>query len=153
MGKFANKLRMLKFMLSGRKIVGEDKFGNIYYTQVLNNKERRFVHHVDEDEALEVELPVEWVSWLQRVRVDPPTPELSEALDRERSERMRNAIEWDRQQEVIYQHELKKQLEQEKLGKNMPHRPKTTNLEENVGESIGNHLNATMDALKNRNRK
>jgi NADH:ubiquinone oxidoreductase subunit len=157
MGKFAAKLKFLKFMVTGKRVVGTDKYGNTYYTMKTNNKERRFVDHVGgEEDWLVAELPVEWISWLQKVRQDAPTEEVSQALDRERNERMQNAIEWDKKEEIQYQEHLKNKLNEEQNRKLSQIRQKGSQVQktsEENGESVEQHLQASLDAFNNKGKE
>ena len=46
------------------------------------------------------------ISWLNKTRIDPPSEELSEALERERERRRKNAEEWDREDERMRLQEM-----------------------------------------------
>lgn len=82
-----NTFLKFKAFLKGRKFVGKDKFGNKYFTFMEDGKERREVESANSKDIYPDNLPVEWLSWLHQVRIDPPSEELSEMLDKERERR------------------------------------------------------------------
>lgn len=84
-----NQLLKLKFLIKGKKFVGKDKFGNKYFTYEMNGIEKRDVEPSNPKDMFADDLPVEWISWLQQRRNDPPSEELSNLLEKER-ERRRN---------------------------------------------------------------
>jgi NADH:ubiquinone oxidoreductase subunit len=58
-----------KCFLTNKKYVGNDKFGNFYYMK----GDRRLVEMKGDFEPNKI--PVQWFSWLNQSREQPPTPE------------------------------------------------------------------------------
>eukprot|EP01080_Neovahlkampfia_damariscottae_P005063 gene5063-8663_t len=94
------------FQKNKTTVVGKDKLGNIYSVHLTDGYERRLVQHPTETFPDMRNIPVEWVSWLNKTRLEPPSEELSEALEKERERRRKNAEEWDREDERMRLQEM-----------------------------------------------
>ncbi|KAG0616900.1 hypothetical protein M758_5G149900 [Ceratodon purpureus] len=71
------------FAKRGKQLAGTDKAGNSYYRQLQNRDgtvtERRWVEFAGS--SVVDPIPVEWNSWLNRRRKEPPTPEEMKELE------------------------------------------------------------------------
>lgn len=91
----------LKNKVSGRNVVGQDKFGNVYYYMIdesrTKQKERRFIDYADKSHPDARAIPLEWNNWLTFIVRDPPTEETSAIIDQKLAERQQ--INQQRQEE------------------------------------------------------